>query len=195
MKKIKVLIGAIVLLAVGVTTATAALAAFGDKGNVLGSTFSVGNSDLKLLRSLQQGTEIANQADSLEGPMFSNIIPNWQGDYLLKIYNNGTTAMNVSSNANYLTANDPEELRSILFVEPFLWVDDNNNGTAEGHEVGSSLGKKTITKWKTEGFDFGRLGTAETLGVVLRFSADDISETKMGQQAVFDFIFDAVSIN
>lgn len=178
-----------VVLSVGI-----AYAAFQDKGKVLGSTFSVGSTDIKLLSDIAGNTEPANLADEINGPSFSNITPNWTKDYLVKLVNKGTTTLSMASHAKYLTANDPEDLRNVIYVEPIEWSDLNNNGIADDGETGISMGKKSIVKWNTEGFDFGLIQINETRGFVLRFSTEGLSDTKQGATGIFDFEIDAVGI-
>lgn len=190
-KHVKYLVAVILILLAAVG---AAYAAFADKGSILGSKFTVGSSDIKLLVDVRNGTVSENLAEELQGPDFSNISPNWSHDYLIKIYNNGTTDVHVTSNANYTTANDPDELRSVIYVEPLVWEDTNSNGILEEGEVGESFGKKTIIKWKTEGYDLGTLQQGLVKSIVLRFSTADLSETKQGKSGVFDFEFDSISL-
>ena len=187
-RKIVVIIIAISLLAL----AGIAYAAFADKAEILGTSVSVGSADIKLLDNLAGGVESGNLVDSKSGPFFENIYSGWTQDYLVKIFNNGTSALRLTSHADYQTANDPEELRSIVYVEPFSWSDGNGNGVVDTGELGASYSRKTIIKWKTEGFDLGTIATGGVGGYVLRFSAASISETKQGASGVFDFAFDAV---
>jgi hypothetical protein len=175
-------------------TAGIVYAAFSDKGKVLGSQFSVGSADLKMYLNLSGGTEMPNLTDELPGPNFSGITPSWNEDYLIKFYNNGTSEVQLASNAEYLTVNDPDDLRSIIFVEPIEWLDNNLNGGLDPGEEGQSYGKKTIIKWKTEGYNLGNIPSGTARGFVLRFSTDSVSDTKQGKAAVFDFIFDSVQI-
>ena len=168
------------------------LAAFADKGKILGSTFSVGSSDLKFLIDLSGGIDSSNLSDELHGPGFTNISSNWTTDYALKILNNGTSPVQLTSNANYLTANDPDDLRNIIFVEPLEWNDSDGNGTVDTGEEGQSLGRKTLVKWKTEGYSLGTLNQGEIKGLILRFSTDTVSDTKQGKSGVFDFEFDSI---
>src|SRR3990167_8977967 len=100
----------------------------------------------------------------------------------------------LTSNANYLTANDTAELRSIINVEPIEWNDANSNGVVDEAELGNSLGKKTIIKWKTEGFDLGVVSGGGVKGLVLRFSTDSVSSTKQGQSATYDFDFNSITL-
>lgn len=169
-------------------------AAFMDKGRILGSSFSVGSSDIKLLSDLAGTLDSSNLLDELMGPSFAKIAPYWKQDYPIKIYNNGTDTLDISSTANYETANDPQELRQIIFVEPLDWSDSNNNGAVDEGEISASYGKKTIVKWKTEGFLLGPVNQGETKGYVLRFSTDTISDTKQGATAMFDFEFNAAPV-
>ncbi len=181
--------GLLVVLASGVT-----VAAFGDKGDILGSSFSVGSADIKLLKDLAGPTSASNLTDTLPGPKFSNIGPNWRQDYPLKLYNNASGHIQLTSVSNYETANDPDELRQIIYVEPINWGDPNNNGIVEDNELGSSFGRKTIIKWKTEGFDLSSMASGSVKGMILRFSTDAVSDTKQGKTAVFDFIFNSLGL-
>lgn len=193
LKKAALVYGSLVLmllLVVGVT-----FAAFTDKSKILGSSFSVGSADLKLLQDLAGGVDSANLVDELTGPTFDGIYPFWVGDYLVKIYNNATSSVNLTSNANYETANDPDDIRQIVFVEPFEWDDTNNDGLLDVGELGASLGARdTIIKYKTVGYDFGALNSGEIKGIVLRFSTDSVSDTKQGASGIFDFEFDSVGL-
>ncbi len=178
----------------GIALLTLAWAAFSDKGKVLGSSFSVGSSDIKLVENLSGGIGADNLKDELTGPNFTNITPTWTQDYAIKLYNNGSSALQLMSNSNYTTANDPDDLRSYLYVEPFAWEDSNNNGIAENAEIGTSYGKKTIIKWKTEGYDFGTVNVGTIKGLVMRFSAASLGDTKQGKSALYDFEFSAIQL-
>ena len=171
-----------------------AYAAFADRGDVKGTTISVGSADIKLLSNLAGGTDESNLVEELVGPTFENIGSTWSADYLLKIFNNSTSTVSLFSDAEYQTANDPESLRSVIEIEIFSWNDTNNDGLAAPEEIGVSYGKKTIVKWNTEGFILANVDSGSVAGLVLRFSAADISGTKQGAQAVFDFGFDAVAL-
>lgn len=177
-----------------VATAGLTYAAFGDRGKVLGSKFSVGSADIKLLLDNAGGTVPQNLMESLPGPEFTNVTPDWSADYQIKIFNSGTSPVILTTNADYLTANDPDELRSVIFVEPMAWNDENNNGLVDTGEIGESLGKKSIVKWKTEGYEIGEINAGEIKGLILRFSTEALSETKQGTTAVFDFIFDSIGL-
>jgi len=190
-KKLIYMLSLFALLAVATGVA---VAAFGDKGEVLGSSFSVGSADIKLLEDLAGGTSSENLSDQLNGPSFANISPSWSKDYPLKTYNNATTHIQLTSNASYLTENDTEDLRQIIFVEPFNWGDANNDGLVDESELGSSFGRKTIIKWKTEGYDLSSVAPGSVKGMILRFSTDTVSDTKQGANAIFDFEFDSLGI-
>lgn len=192
MTKKRVIIFLVLLSIIAVTGIS--IAAFGDKGEILGSSFTMGSADIKMLNDLTGGTTEANLVDTLPGPSFTNIGANWSQDYLIKIYNNAPGHIQLTSNADYLTENDPDDLRQIIFVEPINWGDSNNNGIVDEGELGSSFGRKTIVKWKTEGFDLSSVSSGGVKGMVLRFSTDTVSDTKQGTTAVFDFIFDSLSL-
>ena len=103
-----------------------------------------------------------------------------------------SSRITISTNANYETANDPEDLRSDILVEIIKWSDMNQNGAVDSGEEISVVGKKTIVKWKTEGFTLGDLFYGQTMGLILRFSAPSISESKQGASATFDFEFNSI---
>jgi hypothetical protein len=190
-KKLTVTLSLALLL---IVAAGVAAAAFGDKGEILGSSFTVGSADIKFLTDLAGGTTPDNLADTLNGPSFINISPYWTEDYPLKLFNNATTHIQLTSNADYLTANDPAELRQIIFVEPFNWNDQNHDGIVDDGELGSSFGKKTIVKWKTEGYDLSSVAPGGVKGMVLRFSTESVSDSKQGESGIFDFIFDSLGL-
>ncbi|KKU50873.1 MAG: hypothetical protein UX73_C0012G0018 [candidate division WWE3 bacterium GW2011_GWC1_47_10] len=181
------------LMLVVITTVGVTYAAFTDKASVLGATFSAGSADIKLLLDITKGVETSNLAEDLQGPTFSGIGPNWSADYLMKVYNNASSTLLLSSAANYETATDPDELRSYIYVEPFVW-NDNGNGLLDAGELGQSYGKKTIVKWKTEGLSLGQAATGEVKALVLRFSTDTLPDTKQGKSGVFDFVFSSAGL-
>jgi len=176
----------VIALAAGVTYAV-----FNDRAAILGTSFSVGSADIKLLNDLALGTDLSNLVDEKIGPTFTGISPNWSKDYLIKIYNNAPTDVLLSTHANYETSNDPDELRQVIFVEPIVWNDADNDGAVDEGEAGNSLGRKTIVKWKTEGFDLGSLSAGGVKSMILRLSTDSVSSSKQGKSAVIDFEFDA----
>ncbi len=169
-------------------------AAFTDKGKVLGSTFSAGSADIKFLSDVTLGVDSSNLTDELTGPNFSNISSTWTQDYLMKIVNNGTSNLGIVTNANYETVNDPKDLRSDIQVEIFPWTDSNSNGIVDTGEVGTSIGKKTIIKWKTEGFDLGVLNAGQQKPLILRFTAPTLGDDQQGAIGVFDFEFEAIQL-
>lgn len=169
-------------------------AAFMDKGSVLGSSFSVGSSDIKLLTNVAGNIESSNLSDEIQGPSFNNILPFWQKEYLIKIYNNASTTLDLHSLATYTTANDTQDLRYVIFVEPIEWKDLNSNGVVDSGEAVYSYGRKSLLKWKTEGISLGSVNQGEIKGLILRFSTDDISDTKQGATALFDFEFNATPV-
>jgi hypothetical protein len=183
------------VLAVTLTLMGVAYASFTDQSKFTGSRFSIGSADLKLLNDLAGGTAASNLVDTKPVPSFDNISPLWYADYLVKIYNNGTQAVNLTSNMDYLTANDPENIREILYMEPFAWNDLDNDGVFDGEtELGSSYGKKVFTSWKSTGFNFGQVDAGSVKPLIMRFSAGNVTNSKMGAVGTFDFMFDSVSI-
>ncbi len=179
---------ATLFLVVGVT-----YAAFTDKASVLGSTFSTGSADIKLLADVTKSADAGNLVEDLEGPRFASISPNWSQNYLVKIYNNAAASVLLSSAVNYETATDPKELRQLIYVEPFEWNDDGNGLLDEG-ELGISYGRKAFVKWKTEGISLGQIPSGQVRGLVLKFSTDSLSDFKQGASAVFDFVFTSTGL-
>jgi len=190
--KLLYLLGAVLLA--GGLVAGATYAAFKDRAKVLGSTFSVGSANIMFLNDLTMGTDPTNYIEELPGPSFTNVGPGWTKDYLVKIINMGTTKLGVTSHANYETTNDPKDLRSDINVELFSWNDIDADGELDVGEEGASKGKKTIIKWKTEGFNLGDFNPGQCIYLILRFSVDTISDTKQGASAVFDFEFDSIQL-
>ncbi len=174
--------------------AGATYAAFTDKAQVLGSTFTVGSANLAFLEDLALGTNPSNYREELTGPAFTNISPGWTQDYLVKLISLASSEISISTNAYYETINDPESLREIIFVEILKWYDTNQNGILDEGEEGPSLGQKTIIKWKTEGFTLGQLFYGQTMGLILRFTSPVVSETKQGASALFDFQFNSIQL-
>lgn len=176
-------------------TAGAAYAAFSDRGKYVGAKFMVASAELKLLNDLTMGTQSSNLVDEKPGPVFNNIGPGTKVDYLIKMWNSGTSNVNVTSNANYETANDPAELRQVLTAEIIEWNDANANGIVETEEVGTSLGSKTFVKWKTEGIPLGVFTVGEVKGYILRFTAPtNLSATLQGAMGIFDFEFTSTNV-
>ncbi|MFC1700042.1 hypothetical protein ACFLZ4_00150 [Patescibacteria group bacterium] len=179
----------LILVAAGIV-----YAAFSDEGTVLGSSFSVASADVKIMSDPTQGTNPANLVDEIAGPSFDNIGQTWQQDYPIKLVNGGTTSLSMMSNADYETINDPQDIRQDIYAEIFEWSDANNDGVADPGEYPNSLGKKTIVKWKTEGIALGNFNPGQAKPLVIRFSTENMSETKQGATALFDFVFEAIEM-
>lgn len=190
----KSIIGLSLLIVASSALMGVAYAAFTDQSKFSGARFSVGSADLKLLDNLYGGTDAANLVDTKPVPSFDNIAPAWYSDYLIKIYNNGTQTVTLTSNMDYLTANDPASIREVLYMEPFEWNDADNDGQLDDGEQGISYSKKTFISWKSTGFNFGQLESGKVKSLIMRFSAGSISSSKMGAVGVFDFMFDSVGI-
>lgn len=183
----------LVIVAVFLLISGVGYALFGDRVEILGTSVSVASADLKLLKELTGGTSSDNLVDSKQGPNFVNITPNWRQYYGVKIFNNGNSNLSLTSFADYETTNDVDELRQIIYIEPFKWDDVNSDGLVTDDELGTSFGKKTIVKWKTEGYILDTIETGDVLSYALRFSTDAISDSKQGSTAIFDFYFDSLS--
>ncbi|OGC50444.1 hypothetical protein A2716_04535 [candidate division WWE3 bacterium RIFCSPHIGHO2_01_FULL_40_23] len=165
-------------------------AAFLDTGKVSGATFSVGTADIKLLNDLSLAPDSANLLDEKEGPRFNNLYPGWVSDYPIKLFNNSTFRVGLSSKSDYATADDPGSLREYINVDFYEWDDVDGDGILELGELGEvPLIRKTILKWKSEGVGLGELSAGEEKGYVLRFSSESLPESKMGQNAIYDFEF------
>ncbi|HLB51653.1 hypothetical protein A3F07_00475 [candidate division WWE3 bacterium RIFCSPHIGHO2_12_FULL_38_15] len=193
MKKIFYIYVCIVLLSV--ISLGIVLAAFTYKNKYIGSTFTIGSAVIKLLQDLSIGPDTSNLTDELPGPLFDNISEGWKYEYPIKIFNSGTTRINLSSRANYTTANDPDNLRDIIYVEVFEWNDSNYNGLYDSEEKGASFGApKTILRWKNDGIDMGQMDSAQTSGFLLTFSTPSVTDTKQGKSGLFDFEFNSLSL-
>jgi len=179
----------LILLTLGVT-----FAAFSDKADFAGSIFSVASSDIKLLDIIGGGTDPSNLVDAKPGPQFESVTEYWTADYPVQIYNNATSDVNLTSWADYETANDPAELRQYIYVEILDWDDTNEDGQVQQEEFGTSYGLKTIVKWNTEGFDLGVLSQGEVGSFCIRFTTGNLSDSKQGQSLLFDFWVDALGL-
>ena len=181
-------VSVLMVLSVGVV-----YAAFSDKGKYTGSSFNVASADIKILNDVALGIVASNLVEEKPGPTFNNVSPSWASDYPIKIYNNATSTLTITSNAYYETINDPDELRSYIYCEILEWNDANTNGTVETGELGTSLGNKTLLKWKTEGITIGNINQGEVKGYILRFTTTSTFPlTKQGKSGLFDFEFTSV---
>jgi hypothetical protein len=179
-------------LLAGVFIGGLAYAAITSKVFMKGAMFTTSVIEIRFLKDLAGTADTNNLTSEILGVQFDNIMNYWENDYPVKIYNVSKNTLTLKSNANYSTALDPDSLRYSLYVEIFPWNDSNNNGLVDEGEVGETLGKKNFVKWKTEGFDLGFLGKGEIKSYVLRFSADGLTDTKMGKTGQFDFEFGIV---
>lgn len=171
-----------------------AYAAFSDRGDVQGTTISVGSADLKILDDLGGNVDPSNLLDEKGGPSYQNIGSDWSIEYPIQLFNNGTGQISLFSTADYETANDPQDLREEVEVEIFAWDDLNSDGNQTPDEIGTSFGKKTIVKWKTEGFDLGNMDTGEVRGFIIEFSTTELPDSYQGASLMFDFGFDSASL-
>lgn len=173
----------------GVLVSGVAYAAISNKVFMKGATFTTTNIEIKFIKDNTNNTDVSNLVSEIQGVSFDNIYNYWTQDYPVKILNTSSNTLKIVSYANYTTAEDPANLRYSLFVEVFDWNDENNDGQLTDNEIGKSYGKKNFVKWKTEGFDLGELGVIAIRPLVLRFSAENLTESKIGQTGRFDFEF------
>jgi len=173
----------------GIFIGGVAYAAISNKIFMKGALFTTANVQIKFLKDVSAGTASNNLVSEISGVNFDNIYNYWTTDYLVKLVNISGGNVKISSFSNYLTADDPASLRYSLFVEIFRWSDTNNNGIVDEGELQESLGKKSFVKWKTEGFDLGTFETNKVNSFVLRFSAENLTDAKVGQSGKFDFEF------
>ncbi len=190
----KYAIGLMSLAIVAVGLMGVAYAAFTDQSKFTGSRFSIASADIKLLNDLAGGTGVSNLVDTKPVPSYDNISPGWVSDYLVKLYNNGTQAVTLTSSMDYLTTNDPSTIREVLYMEPYDWNDADNDGVLDDGEQGVSWGRKAFTAWKTTGFNFGQLDAGVVKPLIMRFSVGNVTNAKMGAVGIFDFMFDSVGI-
>lgn len=187
----KIVLSLLIIASVLLSVAVATKAAFEDKGEIKGTTFKVGNADVKLVNDLSSDVSDSNLVDVKDGPVFSGIFPGWSRDYGVKLYNNGSLNIALESESEYTTAEDPDSLRESINVEVFNWNDSNENGIAETSEVENVplAPKKNIIKWKSEGISLGELKAGEIKGLLLKFSVESISSTKQSKSAKYNFVF------
>lgn len=177
-------------------------AAFEESVSVLGTSFTIGestggsgnesgtNTALKILVSNASESQGSNLADTIAGPSFDSITPEWVQSVPIKLYNKGSAVLDIVGSAAYV--NDPDTLRDDLFIEILAWNDTNNNGTVEESEIGESYGYDTILRFKNDTFNLGELGAESVKGYVLKFDGSGLSDVNIGKTAVYDFIFTAV---
>lgn len=173
----------------GIFISGVAYAAISSKIFMKGALFTTANVEIKFLKDVTMGSQPDNLVSELTGVSFDNIYNYWTTDYLVKLVNVSTSNVKVSSYSNYLTVEDPASLRYSLFVEIIKWNDLNTNGIVDEGELQESLGKKNFVKWKTEGFDLGIFEPNMVNSYVLRFSAESLTDAKIGQSGKFDFEF------
>ncbi|OGC52287.1 hypothetical protein A2982_00410 [candidate division WWE3 bacterium RIFCSPLOWO2_01_FULL_39_13] len=197
MKKILASLVIIAMAVVSLFQATSAV--FEESVRVAGTSFTVGtsaedntagNTALKFLLNVSGSTESSNLTDTVAGPVLDNIDSIWSDVILLKLYNKGTTPLNVVSKAEYI--NDPNTLRDDIFVKAVAWNDANNNGVLDSGEEGVSYGYDTILRWRNDTFPVGLLGSGEVKGVALKFDGTGVTDSNIGQSAVYDFVFTGV---
>jgi len=191
-KKYAIGLASLVVMAVGLMGV--AYAAFTDQSKFAGSRFSIASADIKLLNDLAGGTDALNLVDTKPVPSYDSISPGWVQDYLVKLYNNGTQTVTLTSNMDYLTTNDPSTIREVLYMEPYDWTDADNDGVVDEGEQGVSYGRKAFTAWKTTGFNFGQVDAGTVKALIMRFSVGNVTNAKMGAVGIFDFMFDSVGI-
>lgn len=168
-------------------------AMFTDRAEFSNTLVSVGSADLKLYEDMgKSASEPGNLVDSLPSPSLLDVTPSFEQDYLVKLYNNSTKASLLESHADYITAEDPEDLRRYITVEIYEWNDNNTNGILEGDELGTSMGSMNVIDWKSDGFSLNLIEPKSTRSFVLRFTAPEIPETKMGKTGMFSFEFSTV---
>ena len=169
-------------------------AAFSDKSDVLGATFTVGSADLKFLGDITNENDPTTFVDELSGPSFQGLTPTWKEDYTIKLINHGTSKLAITTNSNYETVKDPKDLRSDILVEIIKWNDIDKDGVLDSGEEDLSVGKKTITKWKTEGFSLGELDAGQIMPLIMRFTAPTLTDSQQGATGIFDFEFNATQM-
>jgi predicted ribosomally synthesized peptide with SipW-like signal peptide len=186
------LYGSLIIFSVLVVSVT--YAAFSDRANVLGASFKIGSADLKFLSNLTNETDPTTYVDELSGPNFQNVSPLWQENYTIKLVNHGTSKLAVTTNSNYETVKDPKDLRSDILVEIIKWDDTDKDGEIDSGEETLSFGKKSITKWKTEGFNLGQIESGQIMPIILRFTAPTLTDTQQGATGIFDFEFSSIQM-
>lgn len=186
-----ILKSAVVLTAVLAAVSYSTLAAFTAKATVKNSTFSTGNAALRFMKDLAGSPTGENLTDELTGPTFSNILPNWTGDFPLKLVNAGSVNLVASALGVYVS--DTSDLRNQIYVQAFAWTDDGD-GIAQPGEIGAAYAAPmTLEQWRSNAITFGQINVSGVMPMVLRFSTGDLSDAYQGQTTVFDFQFNGTT--
>lgn len=202
MKKLALSLVIALLSVLTLIQATSAL--FEETVKVAGTSFTIGtssgggggdtgtNTSLKILKTLDGQAVDSNFADSVSGPVFDNITPEWIAEVPIKIHNKGTTALSLISKVDYIS--DPDVLRDDLYVRVLEWNDSNNNGLVDAGEEGAEYGYDTILRWRNDTFPLGQIDGSQTRGFVMRFDGTGLTDTNIGMSAVYDFIFTGTEV-
>ncbi len=167
-------------------------AAWTASATVQNNTFSTGNAALRLYGNLGgvPGTNAA-LTQTLAGSSFSNLYPNWQQDYLAKLYNNGTVNLQASVTGVYVS--EDADLRNRISVEVWQWNDEGDGTTGPGDTYSLLSAAQTLQSWRTNPVSLGQLDVGNTVGVLLRFTTGDLSNAYQGKTTVFDFLLDGTT--
>ncbi len=191
LKKVFYAYGSLILLLVvlvGVTFAT-----FTSEATVDPTMVTVASTSIKLMDGFRPTVDPAFLTNMLPGPTFEDITDDWSEDYVVQIYNTGTTDVSLVSRSDYVVPDDPTEVRQALHVTFYEWTDTNGDGAIQEDEfLDTSYGDRTIVRWKTQGFDLGVLHPQELRTFVLRFTAPGLTDAHQGQMFMFKFSFEGL---
>jgi hypothetical protein len=196
---LKKAIGSLVMvLMASLVVYQSSVAALEEIVTVAGTSFTIGttsgggeepqntNTTLKFLADLGDSSSGSNLVDTINGPDFDEITPEWTEDMPVKVHNKGQVTLSLIGSANYVS--DPNTLRDDIFVEILEWNDANSNGLLDDGETGTSYGHDTILRLKNDTFALSTLSPGQTRGLVFRFDGSGVTETNFGMSAIYDFI-------
>lgn len=199
MKKV---LGALIMIGISMASLLqVASAVLQESVKVAGTSFSVGtgtgtggggggtttgNTSLKILTNLTGGTNTSNLSDSVAGPTFTNVGPDWMDNFPVKVYNKGTVPLNLVALADYI--NDPDVLRDDIYVKIVEWNDSDNDGLVDTGEEGQTYGYDTILRLRNDTFGLGTINPSQQRGFVMKFDGTGVSEANANMNAIYDFV-------
>lgn len=170
---------------VGVTSAV-----WTDNTKVTNSaSFSTVGADLQIWDANYLGQ---SWQETIEGPGFDDICPNWTQDYSLKVKNSDSTNLMLSLGGQWESgALDACNLDNQIAVHVWKFNDSNTNYHWDSGEDTADLGQYTLQQWHTNSLSAGQLDAGDQQWFLLRFSVGELGEefqncTMSGYSFMFD---------
>ena len=172
-----------------VVVSGATYAAWTAQAKVEGNTFSTGNAALQVRHA---GTA---WGQTIPGPIFNNLYPDWTQDYSVKVHNKGTVNLMLSLKGEVGSGwSDPKNLRGKISVEVREFTDLNNNWHFDSGEGTKNLGIKTLQAWLSESLVGSQVDAGEQQCYLLRFSVGDLADSFQGATlSGYNFVFDGTT--